>query len=46
MSRPKHRVAERDMMAEKLRVDREPCPRCGVRADLHDEFGCSRRPPA
>ena len=29
------RIAERDAMAEGLRVvDRTPCPRCGVRADV------------
>jgi hypothetical protein len=28
---------------EELRVYREPCPSCGVRADLHDEHGCGRK---
>lgn len=23
-------------------VDRDPCGRCGVRKDVHDEFGCKR----
>lgn len=23
-------------------VDRDPCQRCGVRKDVHDEFGCRR----
>lgn len=27
---------------ENLRTDRDPCPKCGVRADLHAEFGCKR----
>lgn len=28
---------------ESLRQHRDPCPRCGVRADLHDAHGCGRR---
>ena len=28
------------------RVDREPCPRCGVRADVHVGGGCGRALPA
>lgn len=28
---------------EALIVHREPCPRCGVRADLHAAHGCSRK---
>lgn len=27
---------------ESLRVDRTPCSNCGVRADMHREFGCGR----
>lgn len=30
---------------ENLKVMRDPCPRCGVRADMHAEFGCNRWRP-
>lgn len=28
-------IQEREEQAEALRVNRDPCPRCGVRYDLH-----------
>lgn len=28
--------------AMSLIQDRDPCPKCGVRADKHREFGCKR----
>lgn len=32
----------RDSDVENQRTLRDPCVRCGVRADKHDEFGCKR----
>lgn len=38
----KSMIAAKDELAEKLRTDREPCLRCGVRHDLHANHGCGR----
>ena len=32
----------REELAESLRTDRDPCFVCGVRADLHEQFGCRK----
>jgi hypothetical protein len=36
-------MADKEAMRERV-VSRDAMPCCGVRADLHEQFGCRRRP--
>ncbi len=42
--RADNRARSRDDV-ENRRVNRDPCPLCGTRADRHTEFGCKRWRP-